>query len=750
MNEKELIVSKAYTNDVGKGIARLDPQTLEELHLFPGDVIEISGRKKTVAKVWRLAGQDWGKGIIRVDEYIQKNADASIGDRVIIRKTDAKNAEEIILANQASENASFDSTEYLEIVKRQLLSKVVVAGDIVPIMISSIGMIGSGWMIGGKVLPLMVVFTKPPNEAVLITKDTKLVFMDKPLNDEALLKEKKITYNEIGGLDRQIQKVREMIELPIKHPEVFVKLGIEPPKGILLHGPPGTGKTLLAKAVAVESGANFFSIAGPEIMNKYYGESEKQLRKIFEDARKNAPSIIFIDELDSIASKREEVTGEVEHRVVAQLLSLLDGLEDRGNVIVIGATNRIRAIDPALRRPGRFDREIEIGVPDKRGRKEILKIHTKKMPLDEDINLDIIADQMYGFVGADIQAMVKEAAMIALRRYLPQMNLDDKEISSNILDSMKITIDDIKEALKEVEPSALREIIIEIPNVKWDDVGGLDIAKMEIKEAVELPLNNPEVFEHMGIKPIKNIFLYGPPGTGKTLLAKAVATESGTNFICIKGPELLSKWVGESEKAIREIFKKARQVAPSVIFFDEIDAIAPVRGMSMDSRVSERIVNQLLTELDGMEKMENVVVIAATNMPHLIDPALLRPGRFDRSILIGVPDKAARKEIFNIHTKKMPLAKDVDLDELAEYTENYVGSDIELICREAAMLVIREALANKDDVRSKKVEKRHFLAILDRIKPSIDDSAMNYYLQIEKKFRSGISREDASLYVGYR
>ncbi|HIH78557.1 MAG TPA: AAA family ATPase, partial [Halobacteria archaeon] len=439
-----------------------------------------------------------------------------------------------------------------------------------------------------------------------------------------------------------------------------------------------------------------------------------------------------------------------EHRVVAQLLSLLDGLEDRGNVIVIGATNRIRAIDPALRRPGRFDREIEIGVPDKRGRKEILKIHTKKMPLDEDINLDIIADQMYGFVGADIQAMVKEAAMIALRRYLPQMNLDDKEISSNILDSMKITIDDIKEALKEVEPSALREIIIEIPNVKWDDVGGLDIAKMEIKEAVELPLNNPEVFEHMGIKPIKNIFLYGPPGTGKTLLAKAVATESGTNFICIKGPELLSKWVGESEKAIREIFKKARQVAPSVIFFDEIDAIAPVRGMSMDSRVSERIVNQLLTELDGMEKMENVVVIAATNMPHLIDPALLRPGRFDRSILIGVPDKAARKEIFNIHTKKMPLAKDVDLDELAEYTENYVGSDIELICREAAMLVIREALANKDDVRSKKVEKRHFLAILDRIKPSIDDSAMNYYLQIEKKFRSGISREDASLYVGYR
>jgi len=750
MNEKELIVSKAYTNDVGKGIARLDPQTLEELHLFPGDVIEIVGKKRTVAKVWRLAGQDWGKGIIRMDEYIQQNADVSIGDKVTIRKIDAKNAEEVILSNQVSDNASFDSTEYTEIIKRQLLSKVVIAGDVVPIMISSIGMVGSGWMIGGKVIPLMVVFTKPPNEAVLITKDTKLVFMDKSLSDEALLKEKKITYKDIGGLDRQIQKVREMIELPIKHPEVFVKLGIEPPKGILLHGPPGTGKTLLAKAVAAESGANFFSIAGPEIMNKYYGESEKQLRKIFEDARKNAPSIIFIDELDSIASKREEVTGEVEHRVVAQLLSLLDGLEERGNVIVIGATNRIRAIDPALRRPGRFDREIEIGVPDKKGRKEILKIHTKKMPLAEDIDLDAIADQMYGFVGADIQAVVKEAAMIALRRYLPQMNLDDKEISSEILDNMRITLDDIKEALKEVEPSALREIIIEIPNVKWDDIGGLDVAKMEIKEAVELPLNNPEVFEYMGIKPIKNIFLYGPPGTGKTLLAKAVATESGANFICIKGPELLSKWVGESEKAIREVFKKARQVAPCVIFFDEIDAIAPVRGMSMDSRVSERIVNQLLTELDGMENMENVVVIAATNMPHLIDPALLRPGRFDRSIFIGVPDKEARKKIFKIHTKNMPLAKDVDIEELAEYTENYVGSDIELICREAAMLVIREAFADNEGVQSKKVEKRHFLAVLDKIKPSVDESSMNYYLQVEKKFRSGISREDASLYVGYR
>jgi len=750
MNEKELIVAKAYTNDVGKGIARLDPQTLDELHLFPGDVIEIIGKKRTVAKVWRLAGQDWGKDIIRIDEYIQKNADASIGDRVTIRKTDAKNADEIGLSSPNAENASFDSTEYLEIIKRQLLSKVVIAGDVVPMTISSIGMVGSGWMIGGKVIPLMIVFTKPSNEVVLITKDTKLVFMDKSLSTEDVLKERKITYNDIGGLERHIQKVRELIELPIKHPEVFVKLGIEPPKGILLHGPPGTGKTLLAKAVANESGANFFSIAGPEIMNKYYGESEKQLRKIFEDARKNAPAIIFIDELDSIASKREEVTGEVEHRVVAQLLSLLDGLEERGNVIVIGATNRIRAIDPALRRPGRFDREIEIGVPDKNGRKDILRIHTKNMPLDTDIDLDAIADQMYGFVGADIQAVVKEAAMIALRRYLPDINLDEKEISSELLDSMRITVDDIKEALKDVEPSALREIIIEIPNVKWNDIGGLELAKMEIKEAVELPLNNPDVFGYIGIKPIKNIFLYGPPGTGKTLLAKAVATESGVNFICIKGPELLSKWVGESEKALREVFRKARQVAPSVIFFDEIDAIAPIRGMSMDSRVSERIVNQLLTELDGMENMENVVVIAATNMPHLIDPALLRPGRFDRSIFIGVPDKASRKEIFKIHTRDMPLADDVNLDELAEYTENYVGSDIELICREAAMLVIREAFANKEDIRSKKVEKRHFLAVLEKLKPSIDDSTLNYYLQVEKKFRSGINSEDASLYIGYR
>ena len=747
MIERELEVSEAYSNDSGRGIARFDPDVLDELCLIPGDVVKIIGKRETVAKVWRLAGQDWNKGIIRMDGYLRKNAGVGIGDKVIVRKAEAKDAEEVVLSPPPGTYTQFGGNA-IDIIKGQLINKAAMGGDLLPVMISSVGMAGPGWMIGGKSVPLIVIDTKPSG-AVLIVQNTKLKLSGNTVKGYGSVGETGITYEDIGGLKEQIQKLREMIELPMRHPEIFHALGIEPPKGVLLYGPPGTGKTLLAKAVANESGANFHYIAGPEIMNKYYGESEKQLRGIFEEAKKNAPSIIFIDELDSIASKREELTGEVERRVVAQLLSLLDGLEKRGQVVVMGATNRINAIDPALRRPGRFDREVEIGVPDREGRNEILKIHTRTMPLAENVELEDLSNQTHGFVGADILALAREAAMKTLRRYLPEMNMEEEEIPSEILKKMKVTSEDFKEALKEIDPSALREVLIELPDMKWDDVGGLADAKREIKEIVELPLENPEIFTIMGIKPLKNVFLYGPPGTGKTLIAKAVASESGANFICVKGPQLLSKWVGESERAVREVFRKARQVAPCVIFFDEIDSIAPMRGMGMDNRVSERVVNQLLTELDGMEKMEKVVVMAATNMPHLVDPALLRPGRFDRSILLNIPDKKERLEIFKIHTRMMPLSEDVDLKELAEFTENYVGADIEAICREAAILAIRDVLSNGEDINEKEVEKRHFLGALEKLRPSVDENTMDYYLKMKEKFKSGVRRVDTA-YVGYR
>ncbi|VUT24928.1 MAG: VCP-like ATPase [Candidatus Methanolliviera sp. GoM_oil] len=678
---------------------------------------------------------------------LRKNAGVGIGDKVIVRKAEVKDAEEVVLSPPPGTYIQFGGNA-IDMIKGQLVNKAAMGGDILPVMISSVGMMGPGWMIGGKSVPLIVIDTKPSG-AVLIVQNTKLKLNENTVKGYGSVRETGITYEEIGGLKEQIQKLMETIELPMMHPEIFHALGIEPPKGVLLYGPPGTGKTLLAKAVANESGANFHYIAGPEIMNKYYGESEKQLRRIFEEAKKNAPSIIFIDELDSIASKREELTGEVERRVVAQLLSLLDGLEKRGQVVVMGATNRINAIDPALRRPGRFDREMEIGVPDREGRREILKIHTRNMPLAENVDLEDLSNQTYGFVGADILAFAREAAMKTLRRYLPEMEVEEEEIPSEILKEMKVTSEDFKEALKEIDPSALREVLIELPDTKWADIGGLTDAKREIKEIVELPLENPEVFTIMGIKPLKNVFLYGPPGTGKTLIAKAVASESGANFICVKGPQLLSKWVGESERAVREVFRKARQVAPCVIFFDEIDSIAPMRGMGMDNRVSERVVNQLLTELDGMEKMEKVVVMAATNMPHLVDPALLRPGRFDRSILLNIPDKKERLEIFKIHTRMMPLSEDVDLEELAEFTENYVGADIEAICRESAILAIRDVLSNGEDINEKRVEKRHFLEALEKLRPSVDENTMDYYLKMKEKFKSGVRRVDTA-YVGYR
>jgi transitional endoplasmic reticulum ATPase len=581
-----------------------------------------------------------------------------------------------------------------------------------------------------------VVADAQPKGAVIVTENTVVDF-----NPEAAeLREDKlpeVTYEDIGGLDEEVKKVREMVELPLKHPEIFERLGIEPPKGVLLHGPPGTGKTLLAKAVASETNSNFILINGPEIMSKYYGQSEENLRKKFEEAEKNAPSIIFIDEIDAIASKREESKGEVERRVVAQLLAIMDGLKSRGKVVVIAATNIPNALDPALRRPGRFDRELEIGVPGKPGRLNILKIHTRGMPLDKTVDLDSIAEVTHGFVGADLSSLAKEAAMIVIRKILPEIKMgsDDEPIPQETLEKLVITQQDLLDALKVVRPSALREVLIEVPNIKWDDVGGLQSVKQEIKETVEWPLKNKASFARLGIKPPKGVLLYGPPGTGKTLLAKAVATESQANFIVVKGPELLSKWVGESEKAVRKIFEKARQTAPTVIFFDEIDSIAPKRGASSDSGVTERVVNQLLTEMDGLQELNDVVIIAATNRPDIMDSALLRPGRFDRIILVGAPDAESRRNIFNIHTKNMPLDEDVDFETLVSRSEGYVGADIESVVREAAILALR------DNADANSVSQQYFLKALEKVQPSVTKDIAEAYAEIEKTFRKARAQE---------
>ena len=551
-----------------------------------------------------------------------------------------------------------------------------------------------------------------------------------------------VTYEDIGGISHAIQKVREMIELPLRHPELFTKMGIEPPKGVLLYGPPGTGKTLLARAVANESGANFYTIAGPEVMSMWYGKSEENLRKIFEEAEKNAPSIIFIDEIDSIAPKREETKGEVERRVVSQLLTLMDGLKKRGKVIVIAATNRENALDPALRRPGRFDREIEIGVPDKKGRKEILEIHSRDMPLAKNVNIDELAEITYGYVGADLEALCKEAAMLALRRILPKIKWkEEEELPKEIIEKLKVTKKDFENALKIVEPSAMREVLIEVPNVKWDDVGGLENVKQQLKESVEWPLTMPESFERMGIEPPKGVLLYGPPGCGKTLLAKAVATESGANFISVKGPQLLSMWVGESERKIRELFRRAKQVSPCIIFFDEIDAIAPMRGLSRGEEVTERVVSQLLTELSGLEDLHDVIVIAATNRPDIIDPALLRPGRFDRQILVPAPDEKARLKILEIKTKKMPL-KDVNLKKIAKMTENFSGADLEALCREAALIALRK---NK---KANAVKMEHFMKALKSMKNSLDENIIKFYKKFEERYQKNIL-SDGEKQLGY-
>lgn len=740
MENIELTVAKAYPNDSGRGIARLDPHTIMQLQLTPGDVIEIKGKKRTVAKVWRADRTDWDQDLIRVDGFVRQNADAGIGDTVQIKKIEPKHAVEVILAPSEGKALKFGG-DAEDMVKRQIIKRPIIKGDIIPVM-STMAHPFLGRVVTGQAIPLIAV-ESDPEDVVLITEKTRLILRDKPVAMDVT--GTGITYEDIGGLHDEIQRLREMIELPMKHPEVFEKLGIESPKGVLMYGPPGTGKTLIAKAVANESGANFFSIAGPEIMSKYYGESEQRLREIFEEANKAAPSIIFIDELDSIAPKREDVTGEVERRVVAQLLTMMDGLEGRGDVVVIGATNRIDAVDPALRRPGRFDREIEIGVPNKKDRIEIFQIHTRGMPLAEDVDTKYISDRTHGFVGADIYALGKEAAMKALRRYLPNIKREDEAVPQEVLDKMEVTASDFEEALREVEPSAMREVLVEIPKVSWDEVGGLDAVKQEIVEAAEWPLDNPEKFTKMGIRPPKGILLYGPPGTGKTLLAKAVANESSANFISVRGPQLLSKWVGESEKAIREIFKKARQVAPSIIFLDELDAIAPIRGGEGSSRTSERVINQLLTELDGIEVLKSVVVIAATNRPEIIDPALIRSGRFDRLVFVGAPDKAGRKEVFKIHLTNVPMSDDVNLDELTDLTDNYVGSDIESLCREAVMLALRE---NFD---TEVVEMRHFHDSLKKVRPALVEGMVEYYEKLQEQFKGGAQNKDEQKsYIGYR
>jgi len=841
-----LKVAEAVQDDVNKGIVRVDSSIINQLGFRPGDIVEINGERSTVSIIDRAYPGDIGLKIIRMDGITRRNAKTGIGEYVELQKIEVKEAKKVVVA-PSQKGISIRAPA--GIFKQGLLGRATIKGDIISLggtrrrrqamsdspLFNEIFNIMNENMSGFGLGDLkFVVADSSPKGAVIITENTEVEF-----NPEAIeIKEESITsadvsYEDIGGMDDEISKIREMVELPLKHPELFEQLGIEPPKGVLLHGPPGTGKTLLARAVANETNSNFTVINGPEIMSKFYGESEQNLRKIFDDAEKNAPSIIFIDEIDAIATNREESKGEVERRVVAQLLTIMDGLKSRGRVVVIAATNMPNIIDPALRRPGRFDRELEINPPNKEGRHTILKIHTRNMPIhpeydkklaeilvaknlekleygvkelklkeandviraqikNKELEITVltksseslkklkqkefvdamfnstnnhfsseeknklytllkenlllgIAEATHGFVGADLAALSRETAMVVLRRVLPELNLEeDNEIPQAVLSKLKVMKDDFSEAQKFVRPSALREVLIEVPSVSWEDVGGLEIAKQELKEAVEWPLNFPDSFKNIGIKPPKGILLYGPPGTGKTMLAKAVANESQANFISIKGPELLSKWVGESEKAVREVFKKARQVAPSIIFFDEIDSLVPRRGgaESDGGKAVDSVVNQLLTEIDGVEDMNDVIIIGATNRPDRLDPALVRPGRFDRLILIGSPDLETRKDIFKLHTQRMKL-KDVDLEELAQKTQGYVGADIESICREAAIRALRE------DITATKVSRDHFLEALKAVRPSITPEIDQAYESLKDKFSSAKGQEMAKEQVNY-
>ena len=749
----KLTVAEALQDDAYKGIARIDSEMMRELGIRRGDAVLIKGNKETVAIADRAYPADVGEGIIRIDGIIRRNAKIGISDVVTVSKADVKEAKKIIIAPaQKGITVQADSNS----LRKGLLGRTLVKGDIVVLggvqrrkdlmsedfgdlndifgnLENIFGGMGFGNLGGGVTQIKFLVVSTNPIKSCVVTENTEVVLNSKAveITDERI---PEITYEDIGGLTEEVKKIREMVEIPLKHPEIFEKLGIEPPKGVLLHGPPGTGKTLLAKAVANESEANFILLNGPEIMSKFYGESEKKIRDIFEEAEKTAPAIIFIDEIDAIAGKREESVGEVERRVVSQILTMMDGLKSRGKVIVIGATNRVNALDSALRRPGRFDREIEINVPDKNGRLQILKIHSRGMPLDKKVDLTELASITHGFVGADLEALTKEAAMNVLRKFLPKMKLEaEEQIPQEILEKLIVNQSDFMDALKIVRPSAMREVLVETPNIKWEDVGGLEDIKQELKEVVDWPIKYTENFKRMGIKPPRGLLLYGPPGTGKTLLAKAVANESEANFIQVKGPSLLSMWVGKSEEGMRKVFERARQVAPCIIFFDEIDSLAGKRGIEMGTKVTERVLNQLLAEMDGLEDLKNVIVIGATNRPDMLDPALMRPGRFDKLLLINAPNEKARESILKIHTKNVPIKdKEKLIDEFAKKTAGYTGADLEALVREAAMLALRENLDSKE------VKKKHFEDALKKVKPSVSDNVIKTYKKMEDVYLQSV------------
>lgn len=732
--EITVTVGQAYPRDAGRGIARLDKDFMEQISVISGDIVEIKGKgkEKCYAIVWPGYLDDSGKDVIRIDGNLRNNAKVSIDDKVTARKVSVQEAERIVLAPTRETTLVGGSRFILRILEGRPVAK------------------GQNVRVETVNNPIsFAVLSTSPQGPVIVTRNTQIQLRESAVTQDGGTGH--ITYEDIGGLKRELGLVREMIELPLKHPELFQKLAVDPPKGVLLYGPPGTGKTMIARAVASESDANFISVSGPEIVSKYYGESEQKIREIFEEAEKNSPSIIFIDEIDSIAPKRDEVVGEMERRIVAQLLALMDGLASRGKVVVIAATNRPNSIDEALRRGGRFDREIEVGIPDGEGRLQILYVHTRGMPLEEGLDLQEIANVTHGFVGADLSSLCKEAAMHALRRMLPELKMEDvdDEIPAEFMEKLQVTRKDFDDALKNIEPSAMREVFVEVPRVKWDDIGGLEAAKQELIEAVEWPLKYPEIFEAVNTKAPRGIMLFGPPGTGKTMLVKAVATESDANFISIKGPELLSRYVGESERAVRETFRKAKQAAPTVVFFDEIDSMASERGSSVDAHATERVVSQILTEIDGVEELKDVVIIAATNRPDIVDPALLRPGRFDRLIYVRPPDKESREMIFNIHAKDKPLADDVNIHDLAEVTDGYVGADIESICREASMLALREIITpgiGREEAMEKastiKVTMEQFRKAIKRVKPTTSHTAMTFYEQSAEAFARYAANED--------
>ena len=704
MSEIVLKIAEIPQQHVGKGRAIIDPKIIEDTKWETGQILELTHNKKTHVKLWPGSTEDYGSGIIKIDGLTRHNIGGGIGDNVTVKYVKAEAADQIVLS--PTEKLSIDESQLHEVMINTFQNHVFTIHDSIVLPTH----------MGGKI-QFIVTSTKPA-KPVIVTENTifKLGSMTKAIDASI----PRITYDDLGGLKNEVQKIREMVELPLRHPELFEKIGVEAPKGVLLYGPPGTGKTLLAKAVAGETNANFTSLSGPEIMGKFYGESEERLREFFKQAEENAPSIIFIDEIDSIAPKREEVSGELEKRIVSQLLSLMDGMKSRGKVVVIAATNRPDSIDPALRRPGRFDREIEIGIPDQEGRLQVLNIHTRGMPINEKVDLKEISKITHGFVGADLEFLAKEAAMRSLRRIMPEIDFDQEKISTEILQKIQITNEDFRDALKEVRPSALREVLVQTPNVTWDDVGGLESLKEELRESIEWPIKHKEAFEFVNVQTPKGILLHGPPGTGKTLIAKAVAKMTESNFISVKGPELLSKWVGESEKGVREIFRKARQAAPCIVFLDEVDAIVPIRGTGSGSHVTENVVSQILTEIDGLEELHNVLIIGATNRLDIVDPAILRPGRFDRIIEVPMPDAKGRENIFKIHTKKKPLEKDVDFGKLVDLSDGFSGAEIAAVANRAAISALKRYVGGKtQSVKEIKISQKDLVDAIKKVRPSL-------------------------------